>query len=48
MAEAAQVAGEVMWTSRVGLCDDAARQGAVPPGRRLHTNFFYEDAVLLC
>ena len=23
MAEAAQVAGEVMWRSRVGLCDDA-------------------------
>ena len=35
VAEAAQAAGEVMWRSRVGLCDDAARQGAVPP--RFHT-----------
>ena len=45
MAEAAQAAGEVMWRSRVGLCDDAARQGAVPPRpvRRLHT-----PTVLLC
>ena len=25
-----------MWRSRVGLCDDAARQGAVPLGLRLH------------
>ena len=29
--EAAQVAGEVVSRSRVGLCDRAARQGAVPP-----------------
>ena len=38
MAEAAQVAGEVMWRSRVGLCDRAARQGKwrVRPGMRLH------------
>ena len=35
VAEAAQVASEVMWRSRVGLCDDAARQGAVPS--RCHT-----------
>ena len=36
MAEAAQVAGEVMWRSRVGLCDRAARQWKVRPGMRLH------------
>ena len=37
MAEAAQVAGESMLRSRVGLCGQAARQGAVPPaGMRLH------------
>ena len=29
MAEAAQVAGEVVSRLRVGLCDRAARQGAV-------------------
>ena len=34
MVEVAQVAGEVVSRSRVGLCDRAARQGAVPPGQR--------------
>ena len=43
MVEAAQVAGEVVSRSKVGLCDRAARQGAVPPVRRLHT-----PTVLLC
>ena len=43
MVEAAQVAGEVVSRSRVGLCDRAARQGAVPPGMRLHV-----PTVLLC
>ena len=37
VAEAAQVAGESMLRSRVGLCGQAARQGAVTPaGMRLH------------
>ena len=42
MVEAAQVAGEVVSRSRVGLCDRAARQGAVKP-KRLHL-----PSVLLC
>ena len=37
MVEAAQVAGEVVSRSRVGLCDRAARQGAVLPAKRLHS-----------
>ena len=45
MAEAAEAAGEVMWRSRVGLCDDAARQGAVPP--RFHTPMMLHCAPLL-
>ena len=36
MVEAAQVAGEVVSRSRVGLCDRAARQWKVRPGIRLH------------
>ena len=36
MVEAAQVAGEVVSRSRVGLCDRAARQWKVRPGMRLH------------
>ena len=36
MVEAAQVAGEVVSRSRVGLCDRAARQWKVTPGMRLH------------
>ena len=37
VAEAAQVAGEVMLRSRVGLCDQVARQGAgMKPLMRLH------------
>ena len=44
MGEAAQAAGEAMWRSRVGLCDDAARQGAVPP--RFHTPILLHCAPL--
>ena len=44
VAEAAQVAGEVTSRSRVGLCDDAARQGAVPP--RFHTPILLHCAPL--
>ena len=36
MVEAAQVAGEIVSRSRVGLCDRAARQWRVRPGMRLH------------
>ena len=44
MVEAAQVAGEVVSRSRVGLCDRAARQGAVPP--RFHTPILLHCAPL--
>ena len=46
MVEAAQVAGEVVSRSRVGLCDRAARLWKVRPGMRLHVPIINGDSEL--